>query len=66
MKTIVIATLLFFWMVATIFLALSFIGWVLIMPTPNETSYYKPLDGRRSTWMSLGHDLKNTLINIED
>jgi hypothetical protein len=60
MKT---TTLLIIWMIFTFILAVSVIGWVLLLPQPNHTSYHKPLSEVRSTWMQIGIDLKDKLLN---
>ncbi len=45
------------WMILTLILALSVIGWIVLLPQMNDTSYYKPQEELRSTWMRIGHGL---------
>jgi hypothetical protein len=52
------------WLILTTILALSIIGWVIILPVFNDTQYFKGLEDRRSTWMTLGLDLKNNLLKL--
>ena len=62
MKTFILSITLILWFLITGVLALSIIGWVLIMPIPNNTFYHMSLDNRRSTWMTIGLDIKNKLL----
>ena len=59
---ITIAITLMFWMIFTLILALSIIGWAILIPQINNTRYYKPQEDLRSTWMRIGYSLKNKLL----
>jgi len=43
-------------------LAVSVVGWVLLFPHQNNNFSYKPLSELRSTWMTIGYNLCNSLI----
>ena len=55
-------TLLILWLILTFMLAISVIGWVLLLPQANNTEYHKPLSETRSTWMRVGHGLFESII----
>lgn len=66
MNKTTIGCLLFFWMIATIFLSLSILGWVIIFPMPKTSDYnIESLSSRRSTWMQIGFDLKDSLLKSD-
>ena len=50
------------WFILTMLLALSVVGWIVFLPQPNNTNYYKPQPELRSTWMRIGIDLKDKLL----
>lgn len=54
--------LLSLWMIISLVLAFSIIGLVLFLPGINSTGYYKNIDGRRSTWSTIGISLLNKTI----
>lgn len=54
-------TIFIFWMFITLILCLSIIGWILLLPKPNNTEYFKSVSETRSTWMSLGYDIFNKI-----
>lgn len=62
MLKIIIAVTLMFWMTITLILALSVIGWAVLIPQINDTKYYKPQEDLRSTWMRIGYSLINKLL----
>jgi len=65
MKTTCITITLVFWMIFTLVLALSIIGAIcVIAPKVNNTRYDQSQEQLRSTWMRIGYDLKEKLINI--
>lgn len=65
MKIFTLSILLMIWMIFTMFLALSIIGWAILLPVSNDTGYYMPMsDERRSTWMIIGLQLKDKLLNL--
>ena len=57
MKPICITLTFLFWMIFTIILTLSVVGWVVILPKANYTGYDKPQEDLRSTWMRIGYSL---------
>lgn len=56
------ALVLIIWMLLTFILAISIVGWALIVPVPNNSFEFSPISDRRSTWMSIGVGLYNNLI----
>lgn len=55
-------TLFVIWMLITFVLAISIIGWVLIIPKQNYTDYDKSVDETRSTWMRIGYGMFNRIM----
>ena len=49
------------WMLMTMLLALSVIGWILLIPKQNDTGYFMSAEKTRSTWMSLGYSMFNKI-----
>jgi len=64
MKTFCLSVVFLFWMIFTLILTCSVIGWVLLLPKINYTSYDISQERLRSTWMRIGHDLKDKLTNL--
>jgi len=63
MKYLMLSFILVFWIIITVLLSLSIIGWVILLPVPNNTNYYKPMtDSRRSAWMLIGLSIKDKLL----
>jgi hypothetical protein len=58
MKNSNIVFCLIVWCFFTTILALSIVGWIVLLPQLNMTDYYKPQSELRSTWMRIGIDLK--------
>lgn len=56
------ATYFILWLIITMILAVSVVGWVLLFPHQNNNFSYKPLSELRSTWMTIGYNLCNSLI----
>ena len=50
------------WCVLTMILAISVVGWIVLLPQLNMTDYHKPQSELRSTWMRIGIDLKDKLL----
>jgi len=63
-KTFWIGFALIIWMLFTFILTCSIVGLLLFVPQSNYTTYYKSQPELRSTWMRIGHSLKDTLINL--
>ena len=57
-----ITIILIFWMLFTLILACSFVGWIVLCPQQNNTGYHKHQEELRSTWMRIGYSLKDKLI----
>jgi len=54
---------LIFWMIFTMILCLSVIGWVLLIPSINDSMLHIPVHPTRtSTWMRIGLDIKDKLL----
>ncbi len=63
-KFITLAILFLLWLIITTGLCLSILGWVLIFPVSNDSYHFKGLGERRSTWMSIGLELKDYLVDF--
>jgi hypothetical protein len=50
------------WAIITMILALSVIGWVVLLPQVNDGQYYQPPEKLRSTWMRMGYGLIQKLL----
>ena len=64
MKTFYITLALIHWMIFTFILAVSVIGLLVLAPQMNNTYQHIPQERLRGTWMRIGHELMNKLINI--
>jgi len=62
MKKTCLTISLCLWMIFTFILACSVIGWVVLLPQINYTSYHKHQSELRSTWMRIGIELKDKLV----
>ena len=53
----------FIWCLFTLILVCSIIGLVILLPEPNYSEYRIPQEESRSTWMRIGIDLKDKLLD---
>lgn len=54
-------TIFIIWMLITVILCLSIVGWIVLLPKSNDTMYFKSVSETRSTWMSIGYDIFNEI-----
>lgn len=62
-----LAVALIFWMIFTLVLCFSIVGLLLLVPSINDSSYYKPVyppvyPERTSSWMRIGLEIKDKLL----
>jgi hypothetical protein len=63
MKTFGLVLAFTLWMIFTLVLCFSIIGLILLAPSINDSTYYIPVyPTRTSTWMRIGLDIKDKLL----
>lgn len=63
MKIFALVLLLIVWLILTLVLSVSVVGWVILLPVQNNSFDYMPMsDDRRSTWMLIGIRILRKLL----